>query len=283
VIHFDINLLCSITREVQVAENKAQKWALILGASSGFGAACSLAMARHGFDIVGVHLDRRSTLANADAIAAEIRAMGRQALFFNTNAADAERRSEVIKACIETISIGSNGTIRAMLHSLAFGTLKPYIGNAEADVIKPTNMNMTLEVMAHSLVYWIQDLFEAGLLVKGAKLFAMTSAGSHRVWPAYGAVSAAKAALESHVRQLAVELAPFGISVNALQAGVTDTPAARRIPDSKKLFADALESNPAKRLTTCEDVAETVVSLSLCESTWMTGNIIRIDGGEDLV
>ena len=266
-----------------MAENKAQKWALILGASSGFGAACSLAMARHGFDIVGVHLDRRSTLANADAIAAEIRAMGRQALFFNTNAADAERRSEVIKACIETISIGSNGTIRAMLHSLAFGTLKPYIGNAEADVIKPTNMNMTLEVMAHSLVYWIQDLFEAGLLVKGAKLFAMTSAGSHRVWPAYGAVSAAKAALESHVRQLAVELAPFGISVNALQAGVTDTPAARRIPDSKKLFADALESNPAKRLTTCEDVAETVVSLSLCESTWMTGNIIRIDGGEDLV
>ena len=62
----------------------------------------------------------------------------------------------------------------------------------------------------------------------------MTSAGGHRVWPTYGAVSAAKAALESHVRQLAVELAPSGISVNALQAGVTDTPAARRIPGSDR-------------------------------------------------
>ena len=68
----------------------------------------------------------------------------------------------------------------------------------------------------------------------------MTSAGGHRVWPTYGAVSAAKAALESHVRQLAVELAPFGISVNALQAGVTDTPAARRIPGSERMFAPGI-------------------------------------------
>ena len=111
----------------------------------------------------------------------------------------------------------------------------------------------------------------------------MTSAGGHRVWPTYGAVSAAKAALESHVRQLAVEMAPFNISVNALQAGVTDTPAARRIPGSEKMFARALESNPGKRLTTPEDVAEVLVSLSLCKSNWATGNIIKIDGGEDLL
>jgi enoyl-[acyl-carrier protein] reductase III len=111
----------------------------------------------------------------------------------------------------------------------------------------------------------------------------MTSAGGHRVWPAYGAVSAAKAALESHIRQLAVELAPSGISVNALQAGVTDTPAARRIPGSDKMFSLALESNPGKRLTTPEDVAELIVALSLCGSTWSTGNVIRVDGGEDLV
>jgi len=121
------------------------------------------------------------------------------------------------------------------------------------------------------------------LLNKGAKLFAMTSAGGHRVWPAYGAVSAAKAALESHVRQLAVELAPYGVSVNALQAGVTDTPAARKIPGSEQMFARASESNPGKRLTTPEDVAQILVALSLCESTWATGNVVRIDGGEDLV
>ncbi len=267
-----------------MAENASPKWALILGASSGFGAACSLALAQHGFDIVGVHLDRRNTLANAERIAAEIRGMGRQALFFNVNAADPERRSEVIQSCLEAAATGPDGGgIRSVLHSIAFGTLKPYIANETAGRIKPADMNMTLEVMAHSLVYWIQDLFEAGLLKKGAKIFAMTSAGSHRIWPAYGAVSAAKAALESHVRQLAVELAPFGISVNALQAGVTDTPAARRIPNSDQLFAHALQSNPGRRLTTCEDIAEIMLSLSSCESTWATGNIIRVDGGEDLV
>ncbi len=261
-----------------------QKWALILGASSGFGAASSLALARHGFSIIGVHLDRRSTAANADRVAAEIRGMGSQALFFNVNAADPARRAEVIQACIEIAAsnTGFNG-INAMLHSLAFGTLKPYTGESPAGTIKPADMNMTLDVMAHSLVYWVQDLLGAGLLRRGAKVFAMTSAGGHRVWSTYGAVSAAKAALESHVRQLAVELAPSGIAVNALQAGVTDTPAARKIPGSEQMFARALESSPGKRLTTPEDVAEILVSLSLCESTWMTGNILRIDGGEDLV
>jgi enoyl-[acyl-carrier protein] reductase III len=170
-----------------------------------------------------------------------------------------------------------------MLHSLAFGTLKPYIAEDASRSIKPADMNMTLDVMAHSFVYWTQELFAAGLIRQGAKIFAMTSAGGHRVWPSYGAVSAAKAALESHVRQLAVELAPSGISVNALQAGVTDTPAARRIPGSDKMFALALESNPGKRLTTPEDVAELIVTLSLCESAWTTGNVIRVDGAEDLI
>jgi enoyl-[acyl-carrier protein] reductase III len=266
--------------EDAVTAETTQKWALILGASSGFGAASSLALARNGFDIIGVHLDRKSTVANAERIAGEIRELKRQALFFNVNAADSLRRSEVIQASNET---AASGGIHVLLHSLAFGTLKRYVNADGGAIIKAADMNMTLDVMAHSLVYWVQDLMRFRLLRKGAKVFAMTSAGAHRVWPTYGAVSAAKAALESHVRQLAVELAPFGISVNALQAGVTDTPAARRIPGSERMFSQALESNPGKRLTTPTDVAEILASLSLCESTWATGNIIRVDGGEDLV
>jgi enoyl-[acyl-carrier protein] reductase III len=267
--------------EAALAENTDQKWALILGASSGFGAASGLALARHGFNIAGVHLDRRSTTANAEKIAAEIRGMGLQALFFNVNAADPARRAEVVQTICDNAASGS--AIRCMLHSLAFGTLKPYIAEDAAGAIKPADMNMTLDVMAHSLLYWTQDLFAAGLLTRGSKIFAMTSAGGHRVWPTYGAVSAAKAALESHVRQLAVELAPHGISVNALQAGVTDTPAARRIPGSEQMFSRALESNPGRRLTVPEDVAELLVAMCLCGSSWATGNVIRVDGGEDLV
>ncbi len=260
------------------------RWGLILGASSGFGAACSLALARHGFDIFGVHLDRRATLPNAEKLASEIRALGRQARFFNVNAADPERRAEVIRACQEALkdSPGHTG-INTILHSLAFGTLKLYVAPERDAAIKPADMNMTLDVMAHSLVYWVQDLLAAGLLQKGAKIFAMTSAGGHRVWPSYGAVSAAKAALESHIRQLAVELAPFGISANALRAGVTDTPAARKIPGSSLMFDRALGSNPGKRLTVPDDLGEVLVALSLCNSTWMTGNVIGVDGGEDLM
>lgn len=263
---------------------QSQKWALILGASSGIGGACSLELARHGFGIVGIHLDRRSTLPNAERIAEQIRSTGCHALFFNVNAADPARRAEVVLACqkLAEFSPGWKG-ISLILHSLAFGTLKPYIARDDSGSIKPADMTMTLDVMAHSLVYWTQDLFQAGLLKHGAKVFAMTSAGAHRVWRTYGAVSAAKAALEAHVRQMAVELAPFGISVNALQAGVTDTPAARRIPGSEEMFTRAKESNPGKRLTTPEDVAKLLAALALCDSTWTTGNVIRVDGGEDLV
>jgi enoyl-[acyl-carrier protein] reductase III len=263
-----------------VTETNLQKWALILGASSGFGAATGLALAHDGYNIVGVHLDRRSTLANAESVAAEIRNSGREALFFNVNAADPERRAEVIQACLK--QAGENG-LSFVLHSLAFGTLKPYIEKDPAGSIRSADMNMTLDVMAHSLVYWTQELFHAGLLKRGAKIFAMTSAGGHRVWPTYGAVSAAKAALEAHVRQLAVELASFDISVNALQAGVTDTPAARRIPGSELMFTRAREANPGRRLTNPEDIASLLVSLASCGSTWATGNVIRVDGGEDLI
>ena len=262
-------------------------WALILGASSGFGAAAALELAGGGFNIIGVHLDRRATLANAERIAGEIRGMGREALFFNVNAADHDRRAEIIEAC-RKFSGGENALeIRVFLHSLAFGTLKPYIAADAKSAVRPADMDMTLDVMAHSFVYWTQDLFAAGLLKKGAQLFAMSSAGSHRVWPSYGPVSAAKAALEAHVRQLAAELAPHGIAVNAVQAGVTDTPAARRIPGSERMFDKAAKMNPAGRLTLPEDVAKIIATLAACESTdaagWMTGNVIKIDGGEDIV
>ncbi len=260
-----------------------QKWALVLGASSGFGAAASLALAHKGFHIAGVHLDRRNTLFKAEKLVEKIQETGRQALFFNLNASDAAKRAEVIQTCRENIPTGGSSGINLLLHSLAFGTLKPYIHIDPQKRIKQADMNMTLDVMAHSLVYWVQDLLDTELLKRGAKIFAMTSAGSHSVWPTYGAISAAKASLEAHVRQLAVELAPSGISVNALQAGVTDTPAARKIPDSDRMLSRALELNPGKRLTEPGDVASILCALSSSESNWMTGNVIKIDGGEDLV
>jgi enoyl-[acyl-carrier-protein] reductase (NADH) len=137
--------------------------------------------------------------------------------------------------------------------------------------------------MAHSLVYWTQELVHTKLMVTGGRIFAMTSAGDHRVWPTYGPVSASKAALESHIRQLAVELAPYGITANAIRAGVTDTPALRKIPGNEMIIENALKVNPSGRLTTTKDVAEAIVALSHVRAHWITGNVIGVDGGEDLI
>ena len=110
----------------------------------------------------------------------------------------------------------------------------------------------------------------------------MTSSGGHRQWKAYGAVSAAKASLESYCRQLAFELSEYGIAANAIQAGVTDTPALRKIPEYDKMIELALKLNPGNRLTVPKDVAKIIALLGLSENSWLTGNTIRVDGGEDI-
>jgi enoyl-[acyl-carrier protein] reductase III len=259
-------------------------WALTLGASSGFGEAASLALARAGLDIFGVHLDRKATLGNVERILAEIRGHGRQAHFFNVNAADPDKRAAV---AIEMQRIleerNEAGTLRVLLHSLAFGTLTLYIADPMKDAVTGAQMDMTLDVMAHSLVYWAQEVVGRGLMTKGGRVFAMTSAGGTRVLPHYGPVSAAKAALESHVRQLAVELAPRGITANAIRAGVTDTPALRKIPGHEAIIAEARRRNPGGRMTTPEDVARALVALTHPDTYWITGNVIGVDGGEDIV
>lgn len=134
--------------------------------------------------------------------------------------------------------------------------------------------------MAHSLVYWVQDAVARGLLVRGSRVVAMTSAGSTRVWPGYGAVSAAKAALEAHVRQLAVELGPTGITVNAIRAGVTDTPAFRKIPGSDFMAEQVRARNPSGRMTETADVARVIAMLAGDDAQWITGTVIGVDGGE---
>ena len=258
-------------------------WALILGASSGFGEAVSLELARTGFNIFGVHLDRKGTLGNVERIKELIKAMGREAIFFNVNAADAKQRHEVLHEIQKTLHAAPGTSVKVVLHSLAFGTLKPFIHENGSETVNKTQIDMTMDVMANSLVYWVQDLSHRKLIGHGARIYAMTSAGSSRVWQTYGAVSAAKCALESHIRQLALELAPKGITANAILAGVTDTPALRKIPGAEHMVKVASKKNPSGRLTTPRDVAQAIAALCLPETQWITGNTIRVDGGENIV
>jgi enoyl-[acyl-carrier protein] reductase III len=286
------------------------KWALILGSSSGFGAASARALARAGFNIFGVHLDRKASMPRVQEVVDACANCGVQVRFFNKNVASDENRVEILCQMAETLTgapvpleaglsyadpkshseildrlaeavRAHEASIQAMLHSVAFGALNPFIGDDPRQQTSRAQLEMTLDVMANSLVYWCQDLARVKLLGSGSRVFAMTSAGSHRVIVGYGPVSAAKAALESHVRQLALELAPRGVRVNCFEAGVTDTPALRMIPNADKIKEEALKRNPGGRLTTPEDIANTFVALMDPRVNWVNGTVIKVDCGED--
>jgi NAD(P)-dependent dehydrogenase (short-subunit alcohol dehydrogenase family) len=252
------------------------------------GRATAFALAREGANIVGVHFDQSARKAEIAETVGALRDCGVRAEFFNVNAAGPRGRAEAMEG-MRALGVDR---VRVLLHSLAFGALLPFIatesatqpaGEAATATIDASQMAMTVDVMAHSLVYWTQDLHRAGMLSSDSRIFALSSIGAAHVIPSYGAVSAAKSTLEAHVRQLAVELAPLGVAVNALRAGVTDTPALHIIPGHDRLLTEAKARNPSGRITTVEDVADSVVLLSQAPTSWMTGNVIAIDGAEELI
>jgi NAD(P)-dependent dehydrogenase (short-subunit alcohol dehydrogenase family) len=257
-----------------------RKWALILGASSGFGGASAVELAKNGYSILGIHLDRQSTMHKVSKIIKKIQKEGEEAIFFNMNAADPLKRNDTLDEFKERFAIKEHPLIHVLIHSLAFGTLKPLITKSPTDGITKSQMEMTLDVMAHSLVYWTQGLVHRNLLAEGGRIFALTSAGSMQVIPHYGAVSAAKAAVEAHIRQLSVELGSMKVTANAIMAGVTDTPALRKIPGNELMLKAAADKNPMGKLTLPEEVAKAIVMLCQPTADWISGNVIGVDGGE---
>jgi NAD(P)-dependent dehydrogenase (short-subunit alcohol dehydrogenase family) len=142
------------------------------------------------------------------------------------------------------------------------------------------DLERTIYSMGTSLLDWTRDVLDRGLFAEDARVFGLTSEGNEIAWKGYAAVAAAKVALESIARAIAVEMAPYGIRCNVIQAGVTETPALAAIPGSRHLKAQARLRNPFGRLTTPEDVADVIYLLSRPEARWVNGVILRVDGGE---
>ncbi len=261
---------------------KNTDWALILGASSGFGGATAIELARHGMNICGVHLDRAATIPNAEKVKAECESFGVKALFFNINASDPDKRKEVVDTLAKEMT-APESRVKVLMHSLAFGSLKPFVSKDPKNQLTQAQIEMTMDVMANALVYWTQAAFNSGMLKNGSRIFTMTSSGGTSQFPDYGAVSAAKAASESYIRQLTLELGQYGITCNAIMAGVTETAALAKIPGSKKMLDLARSKNPSMRLTTPDAVARAIALLSHDDAFYISGNTIGVDGGEDVV
>ena len=249
-------------------------WAVILGASSGIGAECALRLAKKGINIYGVYLRKKSH--HIDELKNQLSKYDIEVIYKKANASNEELRKNIMDELKDLGDI----RVKFFIHSIAFGTLKKMIDNDNA--LNQKNIEMTLDVMCNNFIYWSQDLFNNNLFKQGSHILSMTSAGGRKNWQNYGAVSMAKAGIESATRQLSIELAEHGVAVNAIQAGVTDTEALRKIPGSDKMIENAKSLNPHKRLTKTSDIGDFIELLSQYESSWMTGNIIRLDGGEDI-
>jgi NAD(P)-dependent dehydrogenase (short-subunit alcohol dehydrogenase family) len=163
----------------------------------------------------------------------------------------------------------------------ALAALADAPGYSEA-ILEDEDFARTIYSMGTSLTTWVQDIFKRGMFADDARVVGMTSEGNEVAWRGYAAVSAAKVALESVSRSIALEMAPYGIRSNIVQAGVTDTPALRLIPGSAHMKAGARRRNPFGRLTTPQDVADFICLLCTDEAHWVNGTIIRVDGGEHI-
>jgi enoyl-[acyl-carrier protein] reductase III len=251
--------------------------ALILGGSSGLGLAAAKKLAAEGMGICIVHRNGRAEMDEINKKFESIKSTGIVFLSFNADAANEEKRKEILTALAPY-----QGQFRCLLHSIAKGSLKAMMPDDASEPLSAEDIKVTLDYMACSLYDWTAAMFRAGLFAEDARVLAFTSEGSHRALKHYAAVAIAKAAMEAIVRNMALEFAPSGIRVNCIQAGTTPTASMKKIPGSDAIQSFSIARNPFKRMTTPEDVANVVYLLCTDEAAWINGSIIPVDGGEHI-
>lgn len=256
---------------MRIFENQ---WAVILGGSSGLGLATAKKLAKNGMNLCIFHRDRRSDLAQFEEEVSKMKSENITIKTFNKNALSMHD----VLDCIQEIPKKS---VRLLLHSIAKGSLKS-IKIEEGNALTLNDLEISIHAMGLNWYEWGKALIEHNLFMENARNIAFTSEGNQKVWPSYGAVSAAKAVLEALMRQMAVEWAPLGIRTNCVQAGTTLTSSFKIIPNSDIISEKTLERNPFNRMTTPDDIANAVYLLCREEADWINGTILRADGGESI-
>lgn len=276
--------------------NKKQfsdRWAIILGGSSGFGLAATEKLSRHGMNIAVLY---RETAASERSLKEKLTQLAAASaitiLPFNVNALDSGSRQSFIRQF--SAITGKKPCVKLLLHSIARGNLKPLMPSQEASGSPPPvpgsplvngtlsteDIQLTTYAMATSLLDWARSLLQEELFHPDGRIIGLTSEGAHKYWEGYAAVAIAKSSLQSLTTYMAVELGKYGLKTNLIQAGITETPSLKKIPASKQLIKLSTERNPLGRMTRPEDVANVIYLLCTDEASWINGSVIHVDGGE---
>lgn len=234
----------------------------VSGGSRGIGRAISLRLAQDGEKRVGIGYLRNDTAA--EATAAELRALGAEPVLIRGNVTS-ERVLEEVAAL---------GPLDVLVHNAATGVIRPALETEDK------HWDWTLNANARALLSLAR--VAAPQMKPGASIVAISSLGAQRVLENYVLVGTSKAALESLVRYLAVELAPRGIKVNAVSGGVVETGALDHFPNREAMLA-AGAANPVGRLVTPEDIAGAVAFLCSADADMVRGQTIIVDGGYSLL
>ena len=235
---------------------------LVTGGSRGIGKAIALRFASLGATRVAIGYMRGD--GAAEETASELRALGAEPTLVRGNVASVRVAEEV----------AALGPLHAVIHAAATGVIRPALETEDK------HWDWTMSANARALLSLSRAAAPA--MPAGASIVGISSLGSTRVLENYALVGASKAALEALVRYLAVELAPRGIRVNAVSAGVVETGALEHFPN-KEAMLEMGTRNPVGRMVTPEDVAALVMFLCSPEAEMIRGQTLVIDGGWSLL
>lgn len=246
------------------------KVSLITGSSRGIGRALALTLAREGASIV-VNYNRNTELA--EGTVREIEALGSRAIAVQANVENVEEIDRLFDRV-----------------DAEFGRLDHFVSNAAASSFKkildlnPNNLDRSFDLNVRAFVLGAQRAVK--LMQQGGRIAVLSSYGSIRAYPTYANLGSNKAAIEAFVRYMAVEFAPRGINVNAINGGLIDTESCayfyERVPGMAPMES-VLAKVPKGRMGTVQEVADTIAFLLAPESEYITGQTIAVDGGLSVI
>jgi len=237
--------------------------AIVTGSSRGIGRAIAVELARDGGTVLVNYLQNEQAAAETARL---VEQAGGKPLVLQGDVRSARDLRRLAKA-LDSVDV--------LVHNAAIGALKPI------EQLRPAHWDLTIESSLRP--FYLLSKLCLDRMAPGGSIVGLSSMGSRKFIPGYGAMGAAKAGLEALTRQLAVELAPRGLRVNTVCGGLIETDALKHFPEAELMVETARKYTPLGRLGTPEDLARAVRLLISPEAGFVTGQVLVADGGLSLL